>query len=167
LDFGFWIESSVAFINNDSHSQKRFGNSEIQNSIMHVSYTPRYYADIGEGHVFPIRKFELVRERLLGEATLAPREIVEPQPASVEDVLLVHALDYVTRLRAGALTAREGVWVCLGRRRSSDAHFWPLVGRSPPRVSRSPKASARTSRAARTTPSQTTARASASSTTLR
>lgn len=32
---------------------------------MQVFYTPRYYADIGEGHVFPIRKFELVRDRLL------------------------------------------------------------------------------------------------------
>ena len=74
---------------------------------MRVSYTPRYYADIGEGHVFPIRKFELVRDRLLGEGTLAPHEIVEPQAAAVEDVLLVHTEDYVTRLRAGALTTRE------------------------------------------------------------
>ncbi|HYN85249.1 MAG TPA: histone deacetylase [Pyrinomonadaceae bacterium] len=74
---------------------------------MHVSYTPRYYADIGEGHVFPIRKFELVRDRLLSEGTLAPQEIVEPRPAAVEDVLLVHTEDYVTRLRAGALTPRE------------------------------------------------------------
>src|ERR687885_1751618 len=74
---------------------------------MRVFYTPRYYADIGEGHVFPIRKFELVLERLLREGTLAPREVIEPQPASVEDVLLVHTPDYVTRLRAGALNARE------------------------------------------------------------
>jgi hypothetical protein len=37
---------------------------------MRVFYTPRYYADIGEGHVFPIRKFELVRDRLLGEKRL-------------------------------------------------------------------------------------------------
>jgi acetoin utilization deacetylase AcuC-like enzyme len=72
-----------------------------------VFYTPRYYADIGEGHVFPIRKFELVRDRLLAEGTLAPSEIIEPQPAPVADVLLVHTEDYVTRLRAGALTPRE------------------------------------------------------------
>jgi acetoin utilization deacetylase AcuC-like enzyme len=72
-----------------------------------VFYTPRYYADIGEGHVFPIRKFELVRDRLLGEGTLAASEIIEPQPAPVADVLLVHTEDYVTRLRAGALTPRE------------------------------------------------------------
>ena len=74
---------------------------------MRVSYTPRYYADIGEGHVFPIRKFELVRDRLLREGTLAPAHIVEPQPAPIADVLLVHTDDYVTRLRAGALTPRE------------------------------------------------------------
>jgi acetoin utilization deacetylase AcuC-like enzyme len=74
---------------------------------MRVSYTPLYYADIGDGHVFPIRKFELVRDRLLGEGTLAPAEIVEPRGAAVEDVLLVHTEDYVTRLRAGALTPRE------------------------------------------------------------
>jgi acetoin utilization deacetylase AcuC-like enzyme len=74
---------------------------------MLVSYTPRYYADIGEGHVFPIRKFELVCNRLLGEGTLHPADIVEPQPAAIADVLLVHTEDYITRLRQGRLTARE------------------------------------------------------------
>jgi acetoin utilization deacetylase AcuC-like enzyme len=74
---------------------------------MLVSYTPRYYADIGEGHVFPIRKFELVRDRLLREGTLRPADIIEPQPAPLADVLLVHTEDYVTRLRAGTLTPRE------------------------------------------------------------
>src|SRR5918911_2635693 len=74
---------------------------------MRVFYTPRYYADIGAGHVFPIRKFELVHDRLLREGTLRATNIIEPQPASVTDVLLVHTEDYVTRLRAGALTERE------------------------------------------------------------
>ncbi len=75
--------------------------------MLRVFYTPRYYADIGEGHVFPIRKFELVRERLLREGTLRTADIVEPQPAPLSDVLLVHTEDYVTRLRAGTLTPRE------------------------------------------------------------
>ncbi|HEX7316515.1 MAG TPA: histone deacetylase [Pyrinomonadaceae bacterium] len=74
---------------------------------MRVCYTPRYYADIGEGHVFPIRKFELVRDRLVAEGTLAPADIYEPREAPVADVLLVHTDDYVTRLRAGSLTQRE------------------------------------------------------------
>jgi acetoin utilization deacetylase AcuC-like enzyme len=70
-------------------------------------YSPYYYADIGEGHVFPIRKFELVRDRLLEEGTLLSEEIFEPQPASVENVRLVHTEDYITRLIDGELTAKE------------------------------------------------------------
>lgn len=74
---------------------------------MQVFYTPRYYAEIGEGHVFPIRKFELVRDRLLAEGTLEPSEIIEPSPAPLENVLLVHTEDYVTRLCNGQLTTKE------------------------------------------------------------
>lgn len=74
---------------------------------MQVFYTPRYYADIGDGHVFPIRKFELVRDRLLTEGTLDPTELVEPAPAALEDVLLVHTEDYVSRLCTGTLTPKE------------------------------------------------------------
>lgn len=74
---------------------------------MRVFYTPHYYADIGDNHIFPIRKFELVRDRLLGEGTLLPEDLIEPQPASVEDVRLVHTGDYVTRLCAGTLKSTE------------------------------------------------------------
>ena len=72
-----------------------------------IYYSPYYYADIGENHVFPIRKFELVRSKLLEEGTLQPDEIVEPEAAAVEDVCLVHTEDYITRLRNGTLTAKE------------------------------------------------------------
>lgn len=72
-----------------------------------IFYSPYYYADIGEGHVFPIRKFELVRERLLTEGTLDANEIVEPEPALVEDLLLVHTDDYIKRLMDGTLTPKE------------------------------------------------------------
>ncbi|HVF88181.1 MAG TPA: histone deacetylase [Pyrinomonadaceae bacterium] len=75
--------------------------------MLRVSYTPRYYADIGENHVFPIRKFELACRRLIEEGTLQPAQVVEPQPTAVGDVLLVHTEDYITRLRAGTLTPRE------------------------------------------------------------
>ena len=74
---------------------------------MQVFYTPRYYADIGDHHIFPIRKFELVRDRLLSEGTLNQTDLLEPEPARLEDVLLVHTSDYVTRLCAGELTKSE------------------------------------------------------------
>lgn len=72
-----------------------------------IYYSPYYYADIGEGHVFPIRKFELVRDLLLAEGTLAAAEIVGPTPVAIDDLLLVHTEDYITRLMSGELTAKE------------------------------------------------------------
>jgi acetoin utilization deacetylase AcuC-like enzyme len=72
-----------------------------------VFYSPYYYADIGENHVFPIRKFELVKDVLLKERTLTPEEIVEPEPASIEEVSLVHTTDYISRLIAGTLNRQE------------------------------------------------------------
>ena len=72
-----------------------------------VFYSPHYYADIGENHVFPIRKFELVRDKLLAEGSLQLSEITEPQPAQIEEILLVHTEDYITRLRDGTLTRQE------------------------------------------------------------
>ena len=74
---------------------------------MKVYYSPNYYADIGDGHVFPIRKFELVRDRLLQEGTVQLEDLIEPEPASIADVLQVHTEDYVTRLCAGRLTSQE------------------------------------------------------------
>jgi acetoin utilization deacetylase AcuC-like enzyme len=74
---------------------------------MRVFYTSHYYAEIGDGHIFPIRKFELVRDRLLAEGTLQPAELAEPVPATFAEVLLVHTEDYVSRLRSGTLTAKE------------------------------------------------------------
>ena len=74
---------------------------------MRVFYSPRYYADIGQTHIFPIRKFEMVRDQLLREGTLRPDDLLEPEPASVEQVKLVHTDDYVTRLRDGTLSTKE------------------------------------------------------------
>jgi acetoin utilization deacetylase AcuC-like enzyme len=70
-------------------------------------YSPYYYADIGEGHVFPIRKFELVKDILLAEKTLELHEIVAPEPARIDDLHLVHTEDYISRLVDGTLTTKE------------------------------------------------------------
>ncbi|MFN2532995.1 MAG: histone deacetylase [Pyrinomonadaceae bacterium] len=74
---------------------------------MHVFYTPRYYADIGDNHIFPIRKFELVRDRLVADGTLSLAELIEPAPATIDDALLVHTQDYISRLCSGSLTGKE------------------------------------------------------------
>jgi acetoin utilization deacetylase AcuC-like enzyme len=70
-------------------------------------YSPDYYADIGEDHVFPIKKFELARDILLNEGTLAADEIHKPELADVKDLQLIHTEDYITRLINGELTKSE------------------------------------------------------------
>lgn len=72
-----------------------------------IFYSPYYYADIGEGHVFPIRKFEIAKDILLAEGTLTADEILAPEPVAITDLLLVHTEDYITRLIEGRLTAKE------------------------------------------------------------
>jgi acetoin utilization deacetylase AcuC-like enzyme len=72
-----------------------------------IFYSPHYYANIGEGHVFPIRKFEIAKGILLDEGTLADDEIVAPEIVAREDLLLVHTDDYITRLGEGRLTTKE------------------------------------------------------------
>lgn len=72
-----------------------------------VFYSSNYYADIGDGHVFPIRKFEIAKDILLAEGTLRAEEIVEPTIVDRDDLLLVHTADYIDRLANGELTAKE------------------------------------------------------------
>jgi len=76
-------------------------------STYRLFYSPDYYAEIGENHVFPIRKFELARDILLNEKTLSPSEIHKPEPARIPDLQLVHTEDYVSRLIGGTLTKTE------------------------------------------------------------
>ena len=70
-------------------------------------YSPDYYAEIGEDHVFPIKKFELARDILLQEKTLSPAEIYKPDLAKITDLRLVHTEDYLSRLISGNLTSSE------------------------------------------------------------
>ncbi|MBI3077503.1 MAG: histone deacetylase [Deltaproteobacteria bacterium] len=64
---------------------------------LRIIYSPGYFADLG-GHVFPIQKYRLVHERLLREGVIAPAAVLEPQPAPLEDLLLVHTPAYVQDL---------------------------------------------------------------------
>ncbi len=69
-------------------------------------YHPGYDLNLGD-HVFPSEKYRLVRDRLLGEGVAGPEDIVEPEPASDDDLLLVHEAGWIRRLKAGALNFHE------------------------------------------------------------
>lgn len=69
-------------------------------------YSKDYYVNIGQ-HVFPTIKYRLIYEKLINEKKLKPSDFVEPNPASDEDLLLVHAKEYVQKLKSGTLSAAE------------------------------------------------------------
>ena len=92
-----------------------------------IVWHPGYEVDIGP-HVYPTRKYRLVRDRLLAEGTIAEGDVVEPAPASDDQVALVHTPDYVRKIKTGTLSRdeqmllevpfspalREAAWLCAG-----------------------------------------------------
>jgi len=71
-----------------------------------VIYHPRYDLNLG-AHVFPSQKFRMIKELLLRENIAAPEDFHQPSPASDEDLLRAHTLEWVTKLKTGTLTAGE------------------------------------------------------------
>ncbi len=69
-------------------------------------YSEGYDLHLGD-HVFPSQKYRLIHERLLLEGIAEPGDFLTPEPASDEDMLLVHDPDYITRLRTGTLSYQE------------------------------------------------------------
>ncbi|MGA2325484.1 MAG: histone deacetylase [Bryobacteraceae bacterium] len=90
-------------------------------------YHPGYDLNLGE-HVFPSQKFRLVRERLLAERFAAPEDFVEPEPASDDDLLLVHRQDWVDRLRTGTLTFYDILKLEVPYSRQLVQAFWLAAG---------------------------------------
>ena len=66
----------------------------------------RYDLNLGE-HVFPAKKYQWLRDRLLRTRIADAGDFVEPEPAADEDILLVHDADWVTKLRTGTLTYQD------------------------------------------------------------
>ena len=69
-------------------------------------YSDAYWmVDIGN-HVFPVKKYRLIYEKLLRSG--GKRENFEaPEPASAEDLSLVHSPKYLKKLRTGRLSPAE------------------------------------------------------------
>jgi acetoin utilization deacetylase AcuC-like enzyme len=92
-----------------------------------VVWSPSYEVDIGT-HVFPTRKYRLVRERLVTDRMLAPADLHEAHAVTDEQVSLVHDAGYIRRITTGTLSVheqqvlevpfsaalRDAAWICAG-----------------------------------------------------
>jgi acetoin utilization deacetylase AcuC-like enzyme len=68
-----------------------------------VVYSPRYHIDIGT-HVFPTIKYQLVHRALSERGGF---EFVEPEPASWDDLALVHTPEYLEKIQTGSFSVSE------------------------------------------------------------
>ncbi len=69
-------------------------------------YSDEYYLPIGQ-HVFPAEKYRRVHDRLIETGIADSSDFLTPQPASDQDILLVHTPQYVNKLKTGTLSALE------------------------------------------------------------
>jgi acetoin utilization deacetylase AcuC-like enzyme len=74
--------------------------------LAEVVYSPRYEIDLGL-HVFPTRKYRLVRDRLVERGAIRPDDLAEPAAAGWDELALVHTADYLQKLQAGALSRED------------------------------------------------------------
>jgi acetoin utilization deacetylase AcuC-like enzyme len=92
-------------------------------------YSDDYYLPIG-AHVFPAEKYERVHKRLLQIGVATPDDFVTPQPASDQDILLVHTPQYVNKLKTGTLSAHEELQLEIPYSPELVRAFWLAAGGS-------------------------------------
>jgi len=90
-------------------------------------YHEDYDLNFGD-HVFPSVKYELIREKLLLEGFASAEDFLEPQPASDEDLMLVHERGWVTRLKHGTLGYHEILQLEIPYSRPMVNAFWLAAG---------------------------------------
>jgi acetoin utilization deacetylase AcuC-like enzyme len=92
-------------------------------------YSDDYYLPIG-AHVFPAEKYRRIHDRLLETGVAETSDFVTPQPASDQDVLLVHTPAYVHKLKTGTLSAREELELEVPYSPELVRAFWMAAGGS-------------------------------------
>lgn len=69
-------------------------------------YHERYDLSLG-AHIFPAQKYRLIRQQLLQRGIAAERDFLEPQPATRDQLLLVHEEGWIHKLEKGKLSYQE------------------------------------------------------------
>jgi acetoin utilization deacetylase AcuC-like enzyme len=92
-------------------------------------YHNEYFLPIG-AHVFPAQKYRLIHDRLIATQQADQDDFLSPQPASDDDVRLVHEAAYVDRLLHGKVSAEEELQMELPYSPELVKAFWLSAGGS-------------------------------------
>ena len=92
-------------------------------------YSDQYYLPIGQ-HVFPAEKYRRVHNKLIETGVADPSDFIAPQPASDQDILLVHKPAYLNKLKTGTLSAVEELQMEIPYSTELVNAFWLAAGGS-------------------------------------
>jgi acetoin utilization deacetylase AcuC-like enzyme len=74
---------------------------------MEIFYSDQFTFPLPAGHRFPIQKYALLRERVERAALVPDGALRVPPTATDEQILRVHQVGYLERVKEGGLTVRE------------------------------------------------------------
>jgi acetoin utilization deacetylase AcuC-like enzyme len=87
----------------------------------------RYDLNLGE-HVFPSKKYQWLRERLVRTRFASDVDFAAPEPATDEDVMLAHDAEWVAKLRGGLLSYQDILRLEIPYSRQMVEAFWLAAG---------------------------------------
>jgi acetoin utilization deacetylase AcuC-like enzyme len=90
-------------------------------------YHEGYDLNLGR-HVFPSQKYRWLHDRLLRTRFAGPEDFIAPEPATDEDILLVHGPEWVDKLRSGTLTYHDILRLEIPYSRQMVEAFWLAAG---------------------------------------
>jgi acetoin utilization deacetylase AcuC-like enzyme len=67
----------------------------------------QYTYPLPDGHRFPASKYQLLREAVETAVIVPPQNLINPIPATFEQLLLAHDADYIERVMTGTLSTQE------------------------------------------------------------
>lgn len=74
---------------------------------MKIFFCDHITIPLPDGHRFPKSKYALVRERILENGLAPPATLIPSIPASDDEILRVHTLEYLHKIKSGALSDKE------------------------------------------------------------
>jgi acetoin utilization deacetylase AcuC-like enzyme len=72
-----------------------------------VFYSDHFVLPLPEGHRFPMKKYSMLRERVEQNGICGPGELRTPHAVTNEEIFRAHDPDYLERVVAGTLTAKQ------------------------------------------------------------
>ena len=74
---------------------------------MKAFYSDPFDFPLPEGHRFPKQKYSLLRNKITEEDLIPRQDLLIPNAAIDDEILLVHTPEYLEKVKTGKLTDKE------------------------------------------------------------